>query len=206
MIQGFRVRVIHGQCQQFNSMQLLREMKRVLISLLLTIEQADPDFKPDVTKLFDEFSDMVYRVAFMRVSQAADADDIFQDVFLRLVKHADKLKNHEHAKAWLIRCTINCCNSHHRSAWQKKTVGIEENIYYGQTDLSYQHIELLDAVRSLTPDHQEVIHLFYYEGYSGKEIADILDISENTVKSRLRRARLELQDLWGDEDENYGKQ
>jgi len=179
-------------------------MKRVLISLLFIIEQADPKFKPDVVKLFDEFSDMVYRIAFVRVSQTSDADDVFQDVFLRLVEHVGKLRSREHAKAWLIRCTINCCNSHHRSAWQKKTVGIEENIYSGQTDLGYEHIELLDAVRSLTPEHQEVIHLYYYEGYSGKEIADILDINENTVKSRLRRARLELQSVWGEEDDFNG--
>jgi len=165
--------------------------------------EPDPKFKPDITELFDEFSDMVYRIAFVRVSQSSDADDVFQDVFLRLVKHASRLRSREHAKAWLIRCTINCCNSHHRSAWQKKTTGIEENIYTGQTDLGYEHIELLDAVRSLTPEHQEVIHLFYYEGYTGKEIADILDIGENTVKSRLRRARQELQSVWSEEDEFY---
>jgi len=174
-------------------------MKRVLINLLLLMEQTDPKFKPDVVGLFDEFADMVYRIAFVRVSQSSDADDVFQEVFLRLVKHADRLRSLEHTKAWLIRCTINCCNSFHRTTWQKKTVGIEENIYTGQTDLGYEHIELIDAVRSLTPEHQEVIHLFYYEGYSGKEIADILGIGENTVKSRLRRARLELKSVWNEE-------
>ena len=176
-----------------------------MISLLFLIEASDPYFKPNVNELFEEFSDMVYRVAFVRVSQASDAEDVFQDVFMRLVKHASKLKSHEHAKAWLIRCTINCCNSHHRSAWQKKTVGIEDNIYTGQTDLGYEHIELLDAVRSLRAEHQEVIHLFYYEGYSSKEIADILEINENTVKSRLRRARMELQSVWDEEGDTYGK-
>ena len=184
-------------------MQLLRELKRVLISLLFLIEQADPKFKPDVVELFDEFSDMVYKIAFVRVSQPSDADDVFQDVFMQLVRHANKLRSREHAKAWLIRCTMNFCNSHHRSAWQKKTVGIEESFYSGQTELGYEHIELLEAVRSLTPEHQEVIHLFYYEGYSGKEIADILDINENTVKSRLRRARQELQSVWGEEENPY---
>ena len=169
-----------------------------MISLLFMVEASDPHFKPDVIELFEEFSDMVYKIAFVRVSQSSDADDVFQDVFMRLVKHASKLRSREHAKAWLIRCTMNCCNSHHRSAWQKKTVGMEDSIYSGQTDLGYEHIELLDAVRSLTPEHQEVIHLFYYEGYSGKEIADILVIGENTVKSRLRRARMELQSVWSE--------
>jgi len=180
-------------------------LKRVLISLLFLLEASDPHFKPDVNELFEEFSDMVYRIAFVRVNHASDADDVFQDVFLRLVKHAGKLRSHEHAKAWLIRCTLNCCNSHHRSAWQKKTVGMEESICSGQTDLGYEHIELLEAVRSLTPEHQEVIHLFYYEGYPGKEIADILEIGENTVKSRLRRARMELKSVWAEEENPYGE-
>ena len=179
-------------------------MKRVLISLLVMIEQTDVNFKPDVVELFDEFSDMVYRVAVVRVSQTADADDVFQEVFLRLVAHASKLRSREHAKAWLIRCTINCCNSHHRSAWQKKTVGFDESPDYGRNDLAYEHVELLDAVRGLTPEHQDVIHLYYYEGLSNQEIAEFLGINENTVKSRLRRARMELKSVWGEEDDANG--
>jgi RNA polymerase sigma-70 factor (ECF subfamily) len=169
-----------------------------LIGLLLAIGEVDPNFKPDVSALFEEFSDMVYRIAVVRTNQPSDADDIFQEVFLRLVKHGSKLRSREHTKAWLIRCTINCCNSHHQSSWQKKTVGIEE--YEACEDFDHQQIELLDAIRSLTPEHQEVIHLFYYEGYSNKEIGELLKVNENTVKSRLRRARLELRDVWGEEE------
>jgi len=166
---------------------------------ILSIEQVDPHFIPDAMELFDTFSDMVYRIALVRTNQPSDADDVFQDVFLRLIKHHEKLRSLEHAKAWLIRCTINCCNSLHQSAWQKKTVGIDE--YSGQSDSGYENIALLDAVRSLSPEHREVIHLFYYEGYASKEIADILDVNENTVKSRLRRARLELRSVWSEEDD-----
>jgi len=175
-------------------------MDYVLINILLHMEQVDPHFKPDAIELFDRFSDMVYRIAFVRTSQPTDAEDIFQDVFLRLLKHLHKLRSQEHAKAWLIRCTINCCNSHHQSAWQKKTVGLEA--YSGQDDLSYEHIAILDAVRSLSPEQQEVIHLFYYEGYATKEIADLLGVNENTVKSRLRRARLALRSVWGEEEDS----
>ena len=175
-----------------------------MISLLLSIGQTDPSSKPDVMELFEEFSNMVYRIAMVRVSQSADADDIYQEVFLQLVRHISRLKSREHTKAWLIRCTINFCNSHHRSAWQKRTVGFEERPDFGQNDLSYEHIELLEAVRHLTPDHQDVIHLFYYEGLSGQEIAAFLDISENTVKSRLRRARIELRAVMGEEGDADG--
>ena len=186
-------------------MQLFREMKYILISLLFSTEQTDTVFKPNVTKIFDEFSDMVYRIVYVRVSQSSDADDVFQEVFLRLVKHIGKLRSSEHVKTWLIRCTINCCNDHQSNVWQKKTAGIGAGDHVGQTELGHEHIELLDAVRSLTSGHNEVIHLYYYEGLTGKEIAEILDISENTVKSRLRRARFELRSVWGEEDEFYGE-
>ena len=175
-----------------------------MISLLISIEQIDPNFKPDVMELFEEFSDMVYRISLVRVNQSADADDIYQDVFLRLVKHVSKLRSREHAKAWLIRCTINCCNSHHKSSWQTKTTGLEQHHDFGKVELGYEQIELLEAVRALTPEHQDVIHMFYYEGYSGKEIADFLGVNENTVKSRLRRARHELRSVLGEEDDTDG--
>ena len=179
-------------------------MEYALDKKISNIEQRDPHFIPDAVGLFDTFSDMVYRIACVRTNQPSDADDVFQDVFLRLIKHIDKLRSLEHAKAWLIRCTINCCNSLHQSSWQKKTVGFEE--YSGQNDMSYENIALLDAVRSLSPEHQEVIHLFYYEGYASKEIAEMLDVNENTIKSRLRRARLELKSVWSEEEDIDGNE
>ena len=177
-------------------------MISAFIGIVASPEQGDRRSKLDVSELFEHYSDMVYRIAFVRMGHPADAEDIFQEVFLRLVKHHKKLKNAEHAKAWLIRCTINCCNSFYKSGWQRKTVGLDE--YEGLSELAYEHIELLDAVRALTPVHQEAIHLYYYEGYSVKEIAELLGTKENTVKSRLRRARLELRLVWSEEGDYDG--
>jgi len=174
-----------------------------IIGILISIVQPEHHFEPDVEKLFEEYSDMVYRIAYVRMSHPADAEDVFQEVFMRLVKHHKKLRSSEHAKAWLIRCTINRCNSFYQSAWQRRTVGLEEcTIPY---DPGYEHIELLDAVRALSPDHRDAIHLYYYEGYSCKEIADLLETSESTIKSRLRRARIELKSVWSEEDDPIGE-
>lgn len=183
--------------------QLLPGMERVMIELLLVLEEHDPSFSPNVEELFEQYSDMVYRIAFVQMKAASDADDVFQEVFLRLVRHAHKLRSQEHAKAWLIRCTINCCNSMHTSSWRKKTVELEE--FSGVLEgLDHRHLELLEAVKGLSPDHRTVIHLFYYEGYQSQEIAQMLEINENTVKSRLRRARQELRAVWGEEEDGFG--
>ena len=175
-----------------------------MINLLISIEQIDPHFKPDVMELFEEFSDMVYRISLVRVNQSTDADDIYQEVFLRLVKHVSKLRSREHAKAWLIRCTINCCNSHHSSLWKTRTTRLEQYHDFGKIELGYEQIELLGAVRALTPEHQDVIHMYYYEGYPVKEIADFLGVNESTVRSRLHRARYELRSVFGEEDNTDG--
>lgn len=182
-------------------MQLFGRVGGIMIEMLFLLVQQDPGFSPNVEELFEQHADMVYRIAFVQMKTAADTDDVFQEVFLRLVKHAHKLKSGEHAKAWLIRCTLNCCNSAHTSTWKKKTTALED--YQGVVDgLDLRQIELLEAVKKLSPDHQAVIHLFYYEGYSNQEIAVLLDVNENTVKSRLRRARQDLRAVWEDPEES----
>lgn len=122
----------------------------------------------------------------------SDADDIFQEVFLRLVQNTHKLHSEEHAKAWLIRVTINCCKQHFLSSWNKKTTGFDEMVLPAEIDTGER--ELYDAVMRLGESHRTVIHLFYYEGYSIAEISSITGEKENTVKSQLRRARLVLRE------------
>ena len=171
-----------------------------MIKLLFLLNTNTDGFTADIETLFELHSDMVYRIAFVQMKNPADTDDVFQEVFLRLVKHAHKLRSQEHAKAWLIRCTLNCCHSMHSSTWRKKSVALTE--YSAVLDgMETQHLELLEAVKTLSADHQAVIHLFYYEGCSNQEIAQLLEVNENTVKSRLRRARQELRAFWGEEDE-----
>ena len=115
-----------------------------------------------------EYGDMVYRLAFAQVHSKSDADDIFQEVFLRYLKNHPQLKNADHCKAWLIRVTINCSKKHWASAWQRKTIALED---------------------------RSVIHLCYYEGYATAEIAQILGRRESTVRTQLTRARDRLGQL-----------
>ncbi len=158
------------------------------------------------------YKDMVYRIATLRTNNRADADDIFQEVFLRLVRHDAPLEGEEHIKAWLIRVTINCCNSLHTSSFRKKTVSYEETIGNGtdensanaQTPESVLLVEdeyhetggssLLDAVKGLSPSYRDVVYLFYYEELPIKRICEILKTSEGAVKTRLSRARNILKD------------
>ncbi len=153
------------------------------------------EYKISVAEAFNKYSDMVYRLAIARVKNKYDADDILQDVFLRFIKVKSKINNEEHAKALLIKITINCSKSLLGSSWFKRTEPLSENL-----SVSDQNYETLDAVLHLPQKYRTVIHLHYYCGYSVDEIAKILSTKPSTVKSRLHRARQKLEPmLKGDE-------
>lgn len=129
--------------------------------------------------------DMVYRLALSQTKSVANAEDVTQEVFLRFVENREKLKSSEHIKAWLIRVTINCSKSVFLSSWFRKTVPLTDEITFDTPEKS----EVYYAVQSLPSKYRTVIHLFYYEDMSVKEIADCLSMKESTVKSHLFRGR-----------------
>ncbi len=134
--------------------------------------------------VFNEYSDMVYRLAYARVKNKYDAEDILQETFVRYMKSKTKPESPEHIKALLIKITVNCSKSLLTSAWFKKTAPIEEDI-----GCEMPENDTLNAVLSLPLKYRTVIHLHYYCGYSVNEISDILSVNPSTVKSRLLRAR-----------------
>lgn len=142
------------------------------------------EYKITAHEAFKKYSDMVYRLAFARVKNKYDADDILQEVFLRFIKCKDKVNNDEHVKALLIRITINCSKSMLSSSWFKRTEPLSEHL-----SVSDKEIDTLDAVLRLPQKYRTVIHLHYYMGYSVDEIAAILKSKPSTVKSQLHRAR-----------------
>lgn len=147
----------------------------------------------------DEYADMVYRLALLQVKNKLDADDVFQEVFVRLVRHADRLENMEHAKAWLIKVTLNCARKHFASYWNKNVYPVDEMEEVAVEESGYERAErdssVIAAVRRLSPKYRSVIHLFYYEELSVAEIAKATGIKETTVKSQLSRAREMLKDM-----------
>ncbi len=144
----------------------------------------------------ERWGDMVWRLALARTANVQDAEDVFQEVFLRFFRHEDQLQSDEHRKAWLIRCTVNRANSLLSSPWRRKTVPLEVAAQVGVED---QYREVYSAVLSLPARYRAVIHLHYFEGLSVAEIAGTLNLPEGTVKSQLSRGRAFLRDLLNEE-------
>lgn len=149
------------------------------------------------------YADMVYRLALSQVKKTSDADDVFQEVFVRLVSHIDELKTWEHVKAWLIKVTVNCVKKHFTLFWNQNVTCLEEpETLTGEemTCVAEEH-PVTKAVNSLPSKYRLVVHLFYYEELSITEIGQITGQKESTIKSQLFRAREMLKDsLEGDPD------
>jgi len=136
------------------------------------------------------------RTAVAIMGSKAEAEDIVQDTFIKLIEKQPDFNSPEHETAWLIRVTVNLCKSRLRSHWWQKTVPLLES-HRAQYD---EQIDILQTILSLPVKYRTVIHLFYYEGYSTKEIASLIELKEPAVRKQLTRARAILKDIFIEEE------
>lgn len=145
------------------------------------------------TYLADKYMDTVFRLAFSYLKSRADADDITQNVLLKLYRTNTDFQSESHLKNWLIRVTINECKQAFRSPW-RRTEDIQE---YANTLAmpTEEHSELFQTVMALPPKYRVVLYLYYYEDHTSDEIARMLDMPAATVRTRLSRGREKLKKL-----------
>ncbi|MGN1147119.1 MAG: RNA polymerase sigma factor [Lachnospiraceae bacterium] len=152
-----------------------------------------------LTQKIESYLASLYRIAFLQLKNAEDAEDVVQEVFCQYIKTDKIFENEEHEKAWLIKVTLNYCKKIWRSAWYRHKASLPEtetfdwNTEEERLENEYIHkeenAELMRAVWELPDKYREVIHLFYYEELSVKEIAAICGRQESTVTSQLTRGR-----------------
>jgi len=148
-----------------------------------------------------KYKDRLFTIAFNICQNPADADDAVQDVFIKYYSLNKEFDDETHLKAWLIRVTINRAKDITSSFWRKHRETLEEymeNLVFEEPE----HGRLFEAVMKLPKKYRIVIHLYYYEEYSVREIADILKSRESTVKSQLGRGRMLLREMLKEEWDN----
>ena len=158
---------------------------------------ADQSCRPEdwIEEFVLKHESRLYRTAAAIMGNKADAEDIVQEVFVKVMEKHPVFQSPEHEIAWLIRVTVNQCKSRLRLSWWKKTDPLLES-YPAQSE-EQQH--LMESILSLPAKHRIVIHLFYYEGYTTAEIAGITGQKESTVRSLLTRARQKLRTILQEE-------
>ncbi len=140
-------------------------------------------------EVFEKFKNTVYAVVFNYVRNVEDAADLEQEVFLKLLSHDVEFESEEHMKAWLIRVSINLCKNHIRSRSYLSDGPLPEDL---PATAKEEQGELLQWVLRLPEKYRIPLHLFYYEEYSIRQIAEVTDLPEATVKIRLKRGREKL--------------
>ena len=147
-----------------------------------------------IRHIVTQYSQLLLRIAFTRLKSTDEAEDVLQEVYLKLITKRPRFRDEEHEKAWLIRATINLSCDLLRSSFRNH-VSLDENLMSPQEE----HTQLLAAVQSLPEKYSTVLHLYSYEGYSIKEIAHILALPAATVGTRLSRARAQLKRMLEEE-------
>lgn len=149
----------------------------------------------DYEKIVADNIDFVYRTALCYCKNPRDTEDVVQNTFLKLIQSKQEFENEEHIRKWLIRVAVNECKNIWKSYWNRNVISLEGLDYEQEETRTEEQRELLQAVMALPSKYRIVIHLYYYEGYHVKEIADMLHLSESNVQIRLMRARRKLKDL-----------
>lgn len=149
----------------------------------------------EILEIYDRHADTVYRVCFAYMKNAPEAEDMTQETFLRLISHEKPFENQRHEKAWLIVTASNLCKDALKK-WWRYSENIDDYTYLAQESPETGN-EVLDAILALPPDYKDAVYMYYYEGFSTVEIARHLNCPESTVRSRLSRARKQLQTMLG---------
>lgn len=140
--------------------------------------------------LVQTYSDKILRLSYSYLKHTQDAEDICQTVFLKYLTLQPEFESDEHEKAWILRTTVNACKDHLRSAFFRRTAPLEDAAFVAAPAAGDS--EILDAMNALPKDYRIILHLFYYEGYSAREIAHILGKTPNSVEQALSRGRKKL--------------
>lgn len=148
------------------------------------------DRRTALEKDIEAYSDTILRIAVQNTKNYHDAEDVVQEVFIRLMKNYDDFESAEHKKAWLIRVAINLCRDINRSSRFKAMEPVEN--YPCFYDDKLKSCEIIEMIRKLPESKRNAVYLFYFEGYSINEIAEITGRNAGSIGSDLHRARKQL--------------
>ncbi len=148
-----------------------------------------------IKETIEKYSDMIYRICLVYLKSSLDAEDAYQEIFIKIIEKVPQFNNENHRKAWIITVTSNHCKNVLRKKTYYRTVSYDENINI--ISKNQEDKDILSTIFTLPLNYRNVIYLYYYEGYSTKEISKIMQKREATIRTWLKRARESLKILIG---------
>ena len=156
----------------------------------------------ELEQVIDRYKTTVYGLALARTGSRADADDVFQEVFLAYAQSTVSFREEEHRKAWLLRTTVHMCRWVTASSWRRKVLSLSQREDRPVQFRCRAENELWQALMSLEETYRLPLYLFYFEELSTQEIARALGVRPGAVRMRLSRGREQLRALLKGEDVN----
>lgn len=145
-----------------------------------------------VERILDEYGNSILRLGYSYLKSMSDSEDVLQETLIQFMKTLPLFETTSHEKAWLLRVAINISKNKIQYNKKRNTDELSENLIADEKeDLTF----VWEAVKGLPVKYREVIHLFYHEGYSTAQIADMLSKNETTVRSLLHRGRNKLKEV-----------
>lgn len=142
--------------------------------------------------MYEKYAKSVYGVCLLYLKNKEDAEEAVSESFIRLMKTKTKFQSETHEKAYLMKTAVNICKNLLKSAWHRNTVHDEDVLRYME---SPEEEGIMSEILELPPKYRVIIYMHYYAGYSTREIAEIINISQSAVLSRLSRGRNMLRDI-----------
>ena len=152
----------------------------------------------EIEEIYARHVIMLYRVCLSYVKNKADAEDIVADTFMKMLKPGVSFHSTEHEKAWLLRTAINLCKDNLKHWWRKR----EDIAAYSNLECENTIVadDTLRIVMELPERYKAAVYLYYYEGYSSSEVAEILRKPRSTILNHLHEARKLLKEVLSDEE------
>lgn len=187
---------MEGCLPLFPAIDWLSLFRMAAARLFAPKEDAKPvetvSIKQQAAQILDTYGDTILRYAYSYLHNRSDTEEVLQDTLIQFLKTRPVFESDEHEKAWLLRVAGNLCKNRLKYNRLRQTDELREELIAEQReDLSF----IWDAVQALPVQYREVIHLFYREGYSTREISQILGRKEATIRSDLSRGRGKLKEL-----------
>ncbi len=152
--------------------------------------------------MYERHSKAVYGVCLMYLKNKDDAEEAVSESYIRLMESVPRFESDAHAKAYLMRTAVNVCKNLLKSGWRKNTVHDEDVMMYMTAP---EERGIMEEILALPPKYRVIIYMHYYMGYTAKEIAVIMNLSQSAVLSRLSRGRNRLRGILEEGGFNYAR-
>ena len=156
------------------------------------------NYSQQAERLAETYADAILCLSYTYLKNTQDAQDVCQNVFVKLLTEPRSFESPAHERAYVLRMASNACKDILKSPWRQRTRPLEDGFQIPAPEA--EDGSVLSAVNTLPPHYRAVIHLYYYEGYQAAEIGEILGMPTATVHTRLARGRAKLKEILGGMD------